>query len=392
MKRHMAHITLAEVGGGVLRPLVRLCQKHPVLELAVHMSSELPQEGIGFGEVLTRGTFPFKQVGHGIQSKAIDAQQIAAWGSVQVDAALPQDAKVTVSTRTGNVATPADKTWSTWSEPQAVGDGFIKLASPAGRFMQYKLAFTLGQETATVDSVRVVYQVGNLAPEIIAIVAAPAQGGSADGEGPAAALPATPGQQAASPAGASQFVRTFTIRAADPNGDQLAYTVEYRQVGTPNWIKLEDKLEHPQYIWDTRTVADGKYEIRVTASDSPSNPPAQALTASKVSPVIVVDNTPPTISELAAKVEVPEIGPAAGATVSFSGKVADDSRILSMAYSLDSATDWVSVLPTDGICDSNREDFAGLMKDVKPGTHRLTIRVSDIFGNTGYKSVTVEVK
>src|SRR3972149_10744740 len=73
MKGHMADIAIAKIGCGVLGPLVRLCQEHPVLEPAVDMSSELLQESIGFREILTIGPFTFEQVGHGIQSKAIDA-------------------------------------------------------------------------------------------------------------------------------------------------------------------------------------------------------------------------------------------------------------------------------------------------------------------------------
>ena len=49
------------------------------------------------------------------------------------------------------------------------------------------------------------------------------------------------------------------------------------------------------------------------------------------------------------------------------------------------------VLPTDGICDSGHEKFAFEAKDLPVGTHRIAVRVEDIFGNVGFGTVTVTV-
>jgi hypothetical protein len=320
-------------------------------------------------------------------SKAIDAQQIAKWGTVCVRATVPDKARLTLSTRTGNLAEPKDNTWSAWSDEIPVTADFMRVASPAGRFLQYRLTFTAGADTPRASDVRVIYQVGNLAPEIAAIAIAPSATAE-EGGGPAAPAPAGPGGQhpaaeTAAPAGPLYF-RSIAIQAADPNGDPLVYTIEYRQVGTDNWIKVADKLDKPAYSWDSRTVSDGTYEFRVTAGDSPSNPPASALTASKVSTPVVVDNTPPVVKELAAKV--------AGNKVSVSGLAVDSgSRVAAIHYSLDSATEWIMILPEGGICDSDKEKFSFDLKDVKPGTHRLSVKVVDAFGNTGFGTITVNV-
>jgi hypothetical protein len=249
---------------------------------------------------------------------------------------------------------------------------------------------TAGADTPRAGDVRLIYQVGNLAPEIAAITITPSATEEGGG-GPPTPVPSGPGggphpavaADATAPAGPMYF-RSIAIQATDPNSDQLIYTVEYRQVGAENWIKIADKLDKPTYSWDSRTVTDGTYEFRVTASDSPSNPPASVLTAIKVSTPVVVDNTPPVVKELAAKV--------AGNKIFASGLAVDSgSRVASIHYSLDSATEWTMILPESGICDSDKEKFSFDLKDVKPGTHRLTVKVVDAFGNTGFGSVTVNV-
>ena len=48
--------------------------------------------------------------------------------------------------------------------------------------------------------------------------------------------------------------------------------------------------------WDTTTVPNGRYVVRVTATDSPSNPESLALSSEKESDPFDVDNTPPTVS------------------------------------------------------------------------------------------------
>jgi hypothetical protein len=49
------------------------------------------------------------------------------------------------------------------------------------------------------------------------------------------------------------------------------------------------------------------------------------------------------------------------------------------------------ILPEGGICDSDKEKFSFDLKDVKPGTHRLSVKVVDAFGNTGFGTITVNV-
>ncbi|MCD6304322.1 MAG: hypothetical protein J7M21_05100 [Planctomycetes bacterium] len=301
--------------------------------------------------------------------KPMDAGQIARWGTIQLFGRAPQGTSVTVATRSGNVAEPDEKTWSSWSKEMPLQAGFLPIGTPAGRFLQYRLTLTSnGRATPIVGGVEIVYQVGNLAP----VVAGISVQASAKGKEPGG------------PASGPKVYRHILIKAGDQNHDRLRFILSFRRIGTDKWVPITDRLTEPKFVWDTRSVADGRYEIRVTASDDPSNPRGSARTASRISEPIVVDNTPPLVSALAAK--------AAGGRISVSGRTEEAaSRIVAIAYALDSQSEWRAISPADGICDSNRERFAFDIEDVKAGTHRVALRVEDLYGNVGYGSVIVQV-
>jgi hypothetical protein len=122
------------------------------------------------------------------------------------------------------------------------------------------------------------------------------------------------------------------------------------------------------------------------ASDSPSNPPAAALTAERESERFEVDNTPPVVEDL--HVGGPSAKMSGGHAVSFTARDAV-SAIGHAQYSLDGA-DWVLVTPTNGISDApvERYDF-GI--SATPGEHTLAVRVFDSFDNVGTAKVTFTV-
>ena len=302
--------------------------------------------------------------------KPLDAKQIAKWGTVRVQGDLPKGTRIGVATRSGNIAKAGDKTWSSWSKEHAVRGDFLAVLSPPGRFLQYRLKLTgAGGVSPAVKQVEIVYQVGNLPPVVSALTAIPVVKVSLKGR--AVVAP-------------SKVYRMTKITASDPNGDKLTFTLAFREQGADKWITMTDKLAVPSYVWDTRTIGDGVYELRVTASDKASNTPDSALEAARISQRIVVDNTPPVIKPLAAKT--------AGKTVSLSGQVTDaSSRITSIEYAVDSQNKWLSLLPKDGIADSKREQLAFEVKDLAAGPHRIALRAKDIYGNTGYASASVTI-
>lgn len=304
-------------------------------------------------------------------SVAMDAKQIVRWGTMKLAASSANGAKITVATRSGNLAKPDDKTWSSWSKEQTVNGGYLPIMSPSARFLQYRLNFTPGQKNSgpVISSADMIYQMGNLAPVVPGVLFKSSS--QAD-------KPNSAGQQK---------YRLIGIQAADPNADKLIYTLEYRRFGSDTWVMITDKHPKPMYVWNTLSVGDGEYELRVTAKDSPTNVTTAILSGSRISERILVDNTPPVIRGLNAK--------ASGSGAMVRGTVTDaSSRILSIAYTTDSRDTWKTTLSSDGICDSPTERLAILIKDLKPGAHRIAVRITDKFGNItyGYTSVTIANK
>src|SRR4029079_17475716 len=97
-----------------------------------------------------------------------------------------------------------------------------------------------------------------------------------------------------------QGLQTFVWKADDENEDRLQYAVLYRREGETAWRPLKRGLWDPIFVWDTTSVPDGTYSIKVTASDAPSNSPATALTGELESTSFDVDNTAPHIEVLSA--------------------------------------------------------------------------------------------
>ena len=313
-----------------------------------------------------------------LTSQPLDAGQIAQWGMLHLTADTPPGTGVKLQTRSGNLDEPHDSTWSAWSDAVEAGGKRVAVTSPTARFLQYRLVLTgNGRATPTIQSVEIVYQVGNLAPAVAGVKVE------------ASALPRSTNRSPEQAGGAKAY-RLVAIQAKDPNGDDVAFTVEFRRVGAGKWIPLAERLREPKYVWDTRGVPDGAYELRVTASDAPSNPPASALTAARISDRLIVDNTAPVLGKVAVR--------EAGDELTVSGEARDaTSRIVGIHYAVDSADAWTAVLPADGICDSSVEEFtftprSADLKALKPGVHWIAVKAEDLLGNVGHAGVRVTVK
>ena len=173
--------------------------------------------------------------------------------------------------------------------------------------------------------------------------------------------------------------------ATDRNKDILIYTVEFRKLGRTMWIKLKDKLTPTKYEWNTNTVEDGRYEVRVIANDIRSNTPATAMTGSRISDTMVVDNTAPKIARTSVRVK--------GRAATIELVVKDEyTAIGRVSYTVDSNEDWVVTLPEDSVYDTTNEDFTIQIKDLDSGEHVVAVRIADDLGNTIYKTFDIKIK
>jgi hypothetical protein len=167
-------------------------------------------------------------------------------------------------------------------------------------------------------------------------------------------------------------LQTFVWKADDGNDDRLQYDVFYRREGETTWKALKRGLWDPIFVWDTTSVPDGTYLLKIAASDAPSNSPGTALVGELESAGFDIDNTPP-------QIELQSAGAASARTgIAFAVRDAQ-SAVQRVEYSLD-ASRWQVVYPKDGIPDSRREEFA-IALDTGESARSVIIRATDSMNN-----------
>jgi hypothetical protein len=326
------------------------------------------------------------------ESDVRDAGTVASWGVIRWRLTA-RPGQVELFTRSGNTATP-DETWSAWSKPYSSADG-EQIGSPNARYLQWRAVFTAEAAPSPIlTSVTAAYLPRNLRPEVASITMHPAgtvfQRPFSSGDMEIAGFEdntsdGRPASQTQAPAGGpptlppplgrriyQKGLQTIVWKAEDANGDRLQYDVSYRREGETAWKILKRGVWDAIFVWDTTSVPDGTYLVRVTASDAPSNAPATALTGEMESASFDIDNTPPRIeAQPAARV-------AARATIVFAVRD-EQSPVQRVEYSLD-ASRWRMVYPKDGIPDSRREDFEVTVDESEPG-RSVIIRATDAMNN-----------
>jgi hypothetical protein len=334
------------------------------------------------------------------ESDVRDAGTVASWGVIRWRASA-RPGQVQVLTRSGNTATP-DETWSAWSRAYTSAEG-EQIVSPNARYLQWRAVLVADSAPSPVlTSVTAAYLPRNLRPEVASITVHPPgtvfqrpfsgsdveiagfEDNTSDGRTPAQSQ-AGPGAPSAPalPLGRRLYqkgLQTIVWKAEDDNGDRLQYDVAYRREGETVWKSLKRAVWDPIFVWDTTSVPDGTYFVRVSASDAPSNAPATALTGDLESASFDIDNTAPRI----------EAQPAthAGTRSTLTFTVRDDqSAVQRVEYSLD-ASRWRLVYPKDGIPDSRREDFEVTVEDSESG-RSVIIRATDAMNNVATAVATL---
>jgi sugar lactone lactonase YvrE len=325
------------------------------------------------------------------ESPVYDAGSVAHWGHIEWHSS--GSGQVHFRTRSGNSARP-DATWSEWSAP--IGDpAKARVTSPNARYLQYQIEMS-GPNSATgpsLDSVSITYLPQNNRPVVRSIQVTPqwtAAAGSktatqtaqtspaysvtvtASGDAAAPAATGTP-TQALSRAGMAQLLISW--QADDPDGDKLIYSLWFRGEEESDWKLLKDQITDNTYTVEADSLADGRYLLRVEASDRLSNPASAARTADLISPPFLIDNTPPRVT-----LGTPRV---AGGIVELEVRAEDAASALRRAeYSID-AGPWILLEALDGITDGRTEQFLVRATIRESGEHLLVVRVLDAAGNAG---------
>jgi outer membrane protein assembly factor BamB len=365
------------------------------------------------GKIFTLG--PGQEADGSFESDPFDAKIFSHWGRLTWWGENgPTQGKASFYVRSGNTSNP-EKEWSPWSGPYNSTSGEA-ITCPPARFLQWKAVFQLADKRAApeVSWVSIAYQPENVAPVVddIAIQdpGVRVQGFTASPGGPATPAAVQLKTPQRSSVGATAFPNISVIldtasksqkmdvppqgfeeksyqsvlwSAHDDNDDDLIFAVYYRAEGEQTWRLLKDKLAQHFYSWDTTTMPDGAYYLKIVASDLPSNPPGQALSNERISDRFEIQNTPPRIENLRADTG----GPAA--KITFDG-VSSGLAITRAQYSVD-AGEWFIVFPTSGLSDGPKENYQIELPRLAPGPHTIAVQVSDRFENTTAAQVTFTV-
>ena len=139
--------------------------------------------------------------------------------------------------------------------------------------------------------------------------------------------------------------------AHDDNDDDLRYAVLFPGRNEKDWKLLKDKLDQRFYSFDTTSLADGAYYLKIVATDAASNPPDKALKTERESERFEVDNTPPTLSEIMV----------AGAETSFTASDTE-SNIERAQYSVDGG-EWMLLRRRAASVTENRKNMSSAWAD-----------------------------
>ena len=325
------------------------------------------------------------------ESEPRDARAVATWGALSWNGTAPAGGRVEVFTRSGNTETP-DDTWSPWSSPHTVAGG-TPITSPKARFLQWRVVLTAKNESPVLTSVTAAYLQRNLRPQVRSLTVHPPgivfQKPFSTGEPELAGFDnqTTPDRTltnaAMSAQGASgapalgrrtyqKGLQTLVWRASDENDDDLAYDVRYRREGETSWKVLRRDLTDSILVWDTSTVPNGTYFVKVVASDSPSNAAGTALAGEFDSVAFDIDNAAPAFVLPSTRVE-------SGRTLVSFDVTDDHSPVQRVEYSQDGLR-WRPLFPADGIADSRTEHYDLALEGLL-GPLGLSVRATDAMNN-----------
>ncbi len=334
-----------------------------------------------------------------LESDVFDSGAFSYWGRLRFEGS-ESGGGVRVETRSGNLDRP-QKNWSPWAAV-ALNSRAGRVTTPAARFLQYRLTLSASPAGASpeISLVETAYLTRNVAPQVDEIETTPANyrfpaASTSLTATPTLTLPGMGQRTRSSGGGVSLDTSTYTMnyskghigarwRASDDNGDTLTYKAEIRGAGETQWKLLKDNIRERHLSWDSTAFPDGEYRIRITATDAPGNPPAQALEGSLESDSFVIDNTPPQISGLTAAFEQ--------GALAARFKARDARSVIEKAeYSINGG-EWRLVTPVSRLSDALELDFAFTAASPGAGEVTIAVRVTDEFDNQAVDKVTIAAR
>ena len=314
-----------------------------------------------------------------LESKVYDARSLSRWGKLSWEGEMAEGTAIAFSTRTGNTKKP-DDTWNDWSDDLTTAEG-SQVPNGDGQYIQWRAKFTTSDtaQTPILKKVTLASVQTNIEPRFTSIEVDDGSGSGKQERGrrpsggnlppPSGRGGDSGGSGNADDAPSKEWEISWKVE--DANADTLEYTLYYKAVDESNWRLLKKELSKATYEWDITTVADGRYTLKVVATDKLSNPVGWAKSAEKMSMPFEIDNTQPSLGEI--QVTTNDDG-----TYRIACDVTDaTSSIQKAVYKIDSDQHWKAIFPGDGIFDSKMEQLLLETGELTEGAHTITIQVTD---------------
>lgn len=298
----------------------------------------------------------------------------SSWTSKSLDSAIPakygtltwqSTGPIEMSTRSGNTQTP-DATWSPWSAAKRESG---KIDSPKGRFIQVRAKWPTDSR-AELSNIVIPYLTDNVRP-IVTEVSALQKGTNRDGD---------PQKH--------ESVVKVSWKSENPDNDSLRYRISFKREGTNTWREAsrpDEMVTKTEYDWETLALPEGRYRVRVEASDEMSNSPERTEKHARESDPVTVDNTPPVVQALSVEGK------------RLKGRITDGvGPIVRVEAALDGRAEWRPLGASDGLFDTADEsidtDLTPMLSSNGGGlnaAHFVSVRAFDATGNQVTREVDV---
>ena len=175
----------------------------------------------------------------------------------------------------------------------------------------------------------------------------------------------------------------MTWSTSDPDEDQLAHSIYLKPAGETAFRLLAEQVVAPPWALDDAGLSEGRYVLKVTASDAPTNGSQRSLAGQDISDPFTVDHTPP-------KLSVKPAALAGGRTVAEVTAVDGNGAIAKGEFTVEGDGGGPKPLPCrDGICDTANESFLLDLPESASG-RKITVKVYDAAGNSSTAEIAGE--
>jgi len=365
------------------------------------------------------------------ESVVHDAKQTALWGAIRWSAIIPAGTHLLVQTRTGDVAEP-DATWSPWMTPKPEPDGGV-ITNPPGRYVQYRVILSSESPTTSpiLQAITLTYLTKNQPPKVA--FQSPERGErwsghkiikwqasdpdkdtlsfalyySPDGGAHWLPLPIGSGERTTSPpqqttvnTGPTGLRSMEEVRAELDKHPDLPPTLREAILARTRALHTEGAaselnntltlgatpLMETSHALDTKVLPDGTYLLKVVATDAPSNP-TDAKSMEAISDPFIICNAKPAVILYKSALKVHPNG-----SVLMEGTAAQTLvTIAAVQYRVDGGK-WLPAVPSDGIFDTQLENFIISTHPLVKGKHVIEIKAFNEAHGTAVERVEVEVK